>query len=136
MGLAMVYGIINNHGGSIQVKSKLDAGTTFALNLAPTGHPKRSAPAPMPKEAVSGTGLILVVDDEEVVREVAAGFLDYAGYKVLTACDGEVALEIYRERGSDIDLVVLEMVVRRMGFVPKPYEMNELTGAVSKALAR
>jgi len=175
MGLAMVYGIVMNHGGSIQVSSRAGAGTTVSVNLVPTDREAEIDDAPSERKIVSGSGHILVVDDDETVRDVATGFLNHAGYDVLTASNGQEALDIYKREGHRIELVILDMVMPKMGgrecfralkemnsairvvlstghgfsvvaqemleegmvgFVPKPYELSELTEAVAKALTR
>ena len=115
MGLAMVYGIVKNHGGTIRVESEPGRGTTFRIYFPPA--PARSALEDAARRAtmVAGSGRILVVDDEEVVRSVAAEFLNVLGYDVVTAADGREALEIYRNRGRDVDMVIVDMIMPRMG---------------------
>jgi len=115
MGLAMVYGIVKNHGGTIRLYSEEGFGTTFRVYwpLA-TG----VAPAPATEEEtppIRGQGRILVVDDEEVVRDATAELLRHVGYEVVTASDGQEAVEYYRQFGHEIDLVVLDMVMPRLG---------------------
>jgi CheY-like chemotaxis protein len=62
-----------------------------------------------------GTGTVLLVDDEEVIREVGKELLEAVGYQVLIAKDGKEAVEVYRENCDDIDLVVLDMIMPNMG---------------------
>ncbi len=115
MGLAMVYGIVKNHGGVISVYSVEGQGSTFRI-LLPTTNPMPAAlPTTLPMKPASGTGRILVVDDHPVVRQVTAKMLTALGYKVTTALDGVEALEYYTAHADDIDLVILDMVMPRMG---------------------
>ena len=114
MGLAMVYGIVENHGGGIRVDSHVGAGTTFEIYL-PRG---AGAPVEAPVEAqpgVRGAGRVLVVDDEDAVREVTADLLKDLGYDVATAVDGVDAVEYYSRHADEIDLILVDLVMPRMG---------------------
>ncbi len=115
MGLAMVYGIVENHGGNIEVQSALGEGTSFILRLPSVDRPLETALERTVEDVLSGHGQILIVDDHTVVRDVTAQMLGSLGYEVVTARDGLDALEYYRENQSDIDLVVLDLVMPRMG---------------------
>jgi len=110
LGLASAYRIMKNHRGAIQVASKEGEGTTFTLFLAAS---QARPPLAWPEDRclVSGEGTILVVDDDVVLGRVAAKLLQKLGYQVVLAANGEEALAIYRERGKDIDLVLLDMVM-------------------------
>jgi len=114
MGLAMVYGIVENHGGGIRVESRVGSGTTFEIYLP------RSFGVPMDVPAtadpgVRGSGRILVVDDEEAVREVTADLLKDLGYDVATCVDGVDAVEYYTRHADEIDLILVDLVMPRMG---------------------
>lgn len=114
MGLAMIYGIVKNHHGSIDLYSEVGHGSTFKILLP------RAAEASVVAEGrefqpIEGTGKILVVDDEEVVREMATDMLAYLGYEVLTAVDGAEAVELYRACPGEIDLVIIDMIMPKMG---------------------
>ena len=111
MGLAMAYGIVKNHNGFIQVYSEVGRGSTFRVYLPLLTAPAPEAGAGRPATLVAGTGRILLVDDEEVVREVAVDMLRHLGYQVVTASDGRQALEYYRQCGAEVDLVILDMVM-------------------------
>jgi two-component system cell cycle sensor histidine kinase/response regulator CckA len=114
MGLAMVYGIVKNHGGHIRLlQSSPDQGTTFAVylpaNTKPTGKVKEVAP-----KVSQGAGCILVVDDEELLRDVAGRLLRKLGYDVLTACDGEDAVSVYTKNLKKVDAVIVDMIMPKM----------------------
>ncbi len=111
MGLAMVYGIVRNHGGSIEVRSKLGEGTAFDLYLPLVAGAARPRLRESGTMAVPGTGTVLVVDDEDGVRRVVRSLLESLGYRVILAENGSEAIEIYRERGPEIDLVVLDLTM-------------------------
>ena len=117
MGLAMVYGIVRTHGGTIEVESEVGQGTTFRfyLPLADEVVTQERAEEGSKGVAESRTGVVLLVDDEESVREVAQDMLTHLGYEVLVASDGLEAIAIYKQRQNDISLVILDMLMPRLG---------------------
>jgi CheY-like chemotaxis protein len=115
LGLSMTWGIVNNHGGCIGVYSEVGRGTTFNVYLPLDEEAAAAETAVEASEPVRGTGRILVVDDEEVVRGAAAAMLRHLGYEVVALADGEEAALYYRHFGDRIDLVLLDMVMPRMG---------------------
>ena len=115
MGLAMVYGIVKNHGGWVAVESAVERGTTVRVHLPQAAGVAASDHAESRDEVRHGTGRILVVDDEEIVRSVAESFLRHLGYDVLTASDGQEAVEYYTKFGPEIDAVLIDMIMPRMG---------------------
>lgn len=115
MGLAMVYGIVQNHEGYLKVDSQVGRGTTFRVYLPSLDSQAVSTIIQPPQKAIAGRGQILVVDDHNVVRSVTAKMLQSLGYGVVTARDGVEAAEYYREHYTDIDVVILDMIMPRMG---------------------
>jgi CheY-like chemotaxis protein len=119
LGLAIVYGIIKNHEGYITCYSRPEVGTTFRIYL-PTIEPEIVPVdvliAPDPEGlARGGNETILLVDDEEFIRELGVDVLGRAGYTVLTASNGEDALELYQKERARIDLVILDLIMPGMG---------------------
>ncbi len=113
LGLASAYGIIKGHGGMITVYSEKGQGTTFHVYLPASG--KKAASDDVPEtELAGGRETILLVDDEEVITEVTSRLLSELGYTILTAKSGEKALAIYRQSHSDIQLVILDMIMPGM----------------------
>lgn len=113
LGLAVAYAIIDKHGGRIQVESELGVGTTFTILLptAPSASETAHDGDPPPTE---GQGHILVMDDEDFIRELAQEMLTTLGYSVTLARDGGEAVELYkaaREKGSGFDAVILDLTV-------------------------
>jgi CheY-like chemotaxis protein len=116
LGLAMVYGIVKNHEGYILCYSEVSTGTTFKIYLpAMEQCGQRQIPDEMEEFFKGGDETILLVDDEEYIRELGVELLTDAGYKVLTATDGEEGLELYRKEQENVDLVILDLVIPGMG---------------------
>ena len=115
LGLATVYSIINNHDGYIKVKSEMDIGTTFTFYL-PAAEKLSEAVVHEEKrqENYKGSGKILIMDDEEIVREVAGEMLSLIGFDVDSALYGEEALQKYSEaqmNGKPFDVVIMDLTV-------------------------
>jgi len=113
LGLAMVNDIVTKrHGGHINLVSTLGQGTIFNLFL-----PKADDECSMPESQLSiqgGTETILLVDDDTAVRESMKTALEDFGYNVITACDGEEGLNLFKANNSRIDAVLLDMVMPKM----------------------
>lgn len=182
LGLAAAYSIIKNHQGHIEVESTVGEGTVVTIYLPAMWEDTSVGVSPSADGADSGqqtaSGHVLLMDDDEMVRDVGARLLRYVGYTVECAEDGQQAVEMYqraRERSQPFDVLVLDLTVPgrmggletirilrdvdptvraivssgystdpimaeygRYGFVgvvPKPYQPEQLCGAVSRALA-
>jgi len=134
MGLAAIRGIVENHGGEVGVVSPPGEGATFSVLLPPSPERRKAfrntAPPPRP-----ATGRILLADDEPDVRAVVRAMLESLGYKVAEAGDGPEAVEIFRQRHAEIDLVLLDQRMPRMTGEAALAEMRMIAPGVRAILA-
>ncbi len=111
LGLSVVQGIVEQHGGYITCESELGKGTEIKLYFPAVEAPRKSGKKTRPKSLPEQIGTILVVDDELSIVDQARRFLSNAGYNVITATNGKEALEIYRNRQEEISLVILDLLM-------------------------
>lgn len=109
LGLAVVYGTIQNHNGAITVYSEIDKGTVFNIYL-PLSRDHKFIDDPEP-EIITGSGTILIIDDEELIRITARHQLQEIGYTVLCADNGQTGLQTFQENKGSIDLIILDMIM-------------------------
>jgi CheY-like chemotaxis protein len=114
LGLAMVYGFVKNHDGFVRVESELGHGARFTIYLPLIPAPAPHAGAGALGRIQRGTGTVLVVDDEPMVRAFAEEGLKGLGYKVRAAENGQQALEIYARHGQEINCVLLDLIMPEM----------------------
>lgn len=118
LGLATVYSIVKNHQGHLAVESEEGSGTIFHLYLPASGKGIEQATGDVRHQVNadgSGTGRILVMDDEEIIREIAREILNHLGYEVEVCGDGESALQQYREAlaaGRRFDAVIMDLTIQ------------------------
>jgi two-component system cell cycle sensor histidine kinase/response regulator CckA len=110
LGLAMIYSIVKQHRGWIECHSQVGKGTRFDLYL-PRGKKEiaQASPSPMKDLAATGSGSILLVDDEEMIRNIGRVILERCGYRVTLAKDGVDALKIFSQVEGRFDLILLDM---------------------------
>ncbi len=141
LGLSVVYGIVKNHNGLIQVESKPDIGTIFQLyfpifSIAATPITDVGAPASVETRRESGRyGTILLVEDEKDMLHLVEKILLRSGYRVLTANDGEQALEVYQRHNASIDVVLLDIGLPKIAGGDVLRKMRQQNPAVKVAVA-
>ena len=115
LGLAMVYGFVKNHDGFVRVESELGRGARFTIHLPWIPAPAPEASAGVLRRIQRGSGTVLVVDDEPLVRAFAEAGLKGLGYSVRVAENGQQALEIYEHHSQEISCVLLDLIMPEMG---------------------
>jgi PAS domain S-box-containing protein len=113
LGLSAVYGTVCEHGGAVTVYSEQGNGTVFHIYL-PVSQNQTYTKKHFP-EPVKGSGTILFIEDEEIIRKVGSFQMETLGYKVVCAENGKKGLEIFKEKQNEIDIIVLDMIMPVMG---------------------
>ncbi len=137
MGLAAVYGTIQNHSGAIDVQSDINTGTTFRVYL-PLCESESDQTSPVDvqaREKHEAGGHILVVDDENVICEIATRILTSKGYTVSLCRDGQEAVELYTKEREKIDLVLLDLIMPVMNGKETFYALKKIDSDVKILLA-
>jgi signal transduction histidine kinase/DNA-binding response OmpR family regulator len=137
LGLAAVHGIVQGHKGAIQVSSELGKGTTFRVFF-----PARGPAVPIPRTESStgatawrGSGKVLVVDDEEIARNVGQTLIEQIGFSVVTAKDGEEAVRLYRAHQDAIVCVLLDLTMPKMNGEETFLELRKIYPGVRVVLS-
>lgn len=115
LGLATVYGIVRQHDGLIEVESQEGIGSQFKIYLPSVDREAVPISHPAPLSGPPGRETILLAEDDEAVRQLGKRILENAGYRVLTAGDGEEALGLFERFQDSIDLMLLDVVMPKLG---------------------
>ena len=142
LGMSAVLGIVKGHNGAIMVESAEGKGTTMRV-LLPLADPSEEEQGLLPETRESGQmpdfaplpGAVLLVDDEEVVREVCTAMLEELGCRAITAVDGEDAMRVLREGAEKIDLVLMDLTMPRMDGITAAREMIRIKPDVQVVLS-
>jgi CheY-like chemotaxis protein len=133
LGLAVVYGVVNAHRGFIDVESTAGEGTTVKVYL-PAQSWEPASPGDLPRVNDHG-GCVLLVEDEEMLLELLKTLLEENGFKVFQARDGEEAVRVYKKHRNEIDVVLSDMGLPKMGGWEAFQKMKEINPDVQSILA-
>lgn len=131
LGMSAIRGIVKSHNGALQLTSTLGGGTTFKVYFPLYETHDNAATvsitsAPFGKEG----GTILLVDDEELLRDLGADLFDTVGFSVITAQNGEEALKIYHDRLREIEVILLDVIMPVMGGIETYHELRKISSDV------
>jgi CheY-like chemotaxis protein len=135
LGLAMAYGIVEQHAGHITCYSEQGVGTTFKIYIPAIQTEEESDVSQTLEMPAFGTETILLVDDEQFVRDLGARILGLGGYEVLTAVNGKDALDVYASHRDRISLVILDLIMPGMGGIQCLQELRETNPALKVIIA-
>ncbi len=111
LGLAMAYGIIQQHAGHIAVSSEQGSGTTFSIYLPIHDGVLHVTDEPEPQAVIGGTETILIAEDDDLTRRLARILLERRGYRVITAVDGEDAVRKFQDHRESVGMLILDLVL-------------------------
>jgi two-component system cell cycle sensor histidine kinase/response regulator CckA len=129
LGLSVVYGIVKQHGGFVNVYSEPGKGTVFRIYIPLANGPaetKAVSQGLLPK----GNEIILIAEDEPALRDIASEVLQTLGYRTLVASNGEEAIQIFKKQSQEIDLVLLDVVMPKQGGREAYEEMRKIKPSV------
>ncbi len=136
LGLAMAYSIVKQHAGFIDFYSLEGTGTTFNIYFPVLQEDPAAAKGRKKKlEIRKDSGLILVVDDEKIMRKIATSILTECGYEVLTAENGELGVEVFAQRHKELTAVLLDMAMPKLSGTDAYLRMRKLDAGVKVLLA-
>ncbi len=124
LGLATVYGTIKRHHGAVYVYSEEGKGT--CINLLLPSHEKIEISEEEQYDIIKGSGTILLVDDEEILRIIGVDMLKEMGFHVLVAENGVDAINVFKKNHTEIDLVIMDMIMPRMNGSEAFFEMKKI----------
>ncbi|NRA40027.1 MAG: response regulator, partial [Planctomycetes bacterium] len=130
LGLAAVYGSIKDMNGAIEVSSQVDVGTCFTIYLPITENAPSTIVHKISTNNASENGLILIIDDEEVIRSMTAMTLEHLGYQTISASNGVDAIQIYKNKHQEIACVILDLIMPQMNGHDTYLELKKINSKV------
>jgi len=135
LGLSMAYSILKQHKGLMDVVSEPGKGSTFAVYLLEFKEMLAPKKKREEEEILKGEGLILVIDDEPIMRKIAVRVLEKAGYTVISAEDGEKGVELFRQHHQELKMVLLDMQMPKKSGKETYLEMKVINPSAKVLLA-
>uniref|UniRef100_C6E9A8 histidine kinase n=1 Tax=Geobacter sp. (strain M21) TaxID=443144 RepID=C6E9A8_GEOSM len=135
LGMAAILGIVRGHKGVIKIYSEPGRGSSFKILLPATETAVLPPTAVHMAEGWRGAGTVLLVDDEESVRDVASAMLHELGFEVISAADGREALELYRRHGEGIALVLMDLNMPNLSGEEAFHELRKMDAKVRVVLS-
>ncbi len=135
LGLAVTHSIVTAHGGWINLYSDEGRGSRFNIYLPVLEETPPAESAVEQESYACGTGTVLLVDDEPLVRDIGLSMLTELGYKVVTASNGEEAVETYKAKAKEIDLVIIDNIMPRMDGISAARALKQIDPSVSVVLS-
>ncbi|MFZ4857527.1 MAG: response regulator [Desulfuromonadaceae bacterium] len=127
LGMSAIHGIVTAHGALLQMTSKPDAGTTFKVFFpVPTTPDTAETTSATAVTSEKEVGTVLLVDDEQALRNMGTDLLEAMGFTILTAENGHKAVAIYRECGCEIGVVLLDLAMPEMGGIETYHELRKI----------
>jgi len=131
LGMSAIHGIVKSHDGALQLTSTPGVGTTFKVFFPVPAASDYARTDPITTAlAEEASGTILLVEDDGTLRVMGEALLEAIGFNTLTAQNGLEALEIYRERGCEIDLILLDLVMPKLGGIETYQELRKISPTV------
>jgi PAS domain S-box-containing protein len=130
LGLSVVYGTVKAHNGFIEIVSETGRGTTVEVYLPLAGDEESRTTAGETIDITKNKGNILLVDDEDIFRDMTVEMLEDLGYTPFTCNDGQEAVEFFQKNYNDIDLIILDLVMPRLGGADCFVELKKINPAV------
>jgi CheY-like chemotaxis protein len=135
LGLSVVYGVVKNHGGYIDTRSTIGKGTTFDIFFPIAKKSKTDEPEEATEPPVGDHELILIVDDEQSVRDLGRDILEKYGYETLQANDGEEAIRVFKNNQDMIRLIIIDMIMPKLGGLETYLMLKGIDPAVKALLS-
>ena len=126
LGLATVYRTVHNHKGFITFQSELNKGTTFSIHIPIVSKRIVAEEKIAESSSYSGESTILIVDDEQIMRQILREGLEAEGYRTLEACNGIEAVQIFIKEKENIDLIILDMIMPKQNGLETFKQMKAL----------
>ena len=135
LGLAAVMGIVEEHQGAIDVRSDISQGTEFTVYFPLSGVQDTLEPELRSDEVRNYRGVVLVIDDEPIIRTMAEVLLSESGFDVITASGGREGIDIYKQRADNIDVVLLDFIMPGMDGLATLKELKAFDSSVRVVIA-